>query len=149
MMKIIFFTLFILLGITQAQEYKAVFDCSSSNAAYIDSRLMVMEKTMDMLEEDSQKANFVLTLHGGCVPMVSKRFSDIIPDKDINHIARAQETIRRLSEKKGVEIIACAMSLKYNAIEQKDVLPFVKISKNSFIDTIKYQNLGYALMPLK
>jgi len=149
MMKIIFFTLFILLGTIQAQEYKAVFDCSSSDALYIDTRLMVMEKTIDMLEKDSKKANFVLTLHGGCVPMVSKRFTDIIPAKDIKHIAKAQETIRRLSEKKGVEIIACAMSLKYNSIEQKDVLPFVKISENSFIDTIKYQNSGYALMPLK
>jgi intracellular sulfur oxidation DsrE/DsrF family protein len=149
MMKIIFFTLFIFFGASQAQEYKAVFDCSSSDAVYIDSRLMVMEKTIDMLEKDSIKANFVLTLHGGCVPMVSKRFTDIIPKKDINHIAKAQETITRLSEKRGIEIIACAMSLKYNAIEQKDVLPFVKISENSFIDTIKYQNLGYALMPLK
>ena len=38
------------------------------------------------------------------------------------------------------------MSLNANGIDQKDVLPFVDISENSFIDTMGYQNHGYAIM---
>jgi len=41
------------------------------------------------------------------------------------------------------------MSLANNAIEQSEVLPFIKISSNSFLDTIAYQNDGYALMSFK
>ena len=41
------------------------------------------------------------------------------------------------------------MSLNANTIEKADVVQDVKISKNSFIDTIAYQNDGYALMTFK
>jgi len=65
------------------------------------------------------------------------------------YVKRAQETITRLAKEKGVEIVACAMSLDANALEQKDVLPFIRISEDSFIDTIAYQNSGYAVMTFK
>jgi hypothetical protein len=39
--------------------------------------------------------------------------------------------------------------LLVNAIEEKEVLPFIQISKNSFIDMIGFQNKGYALMTFK
>jgi intracellular sulfur oxidation DsrE/DsrF family protein len=148
-MKIFFLLFFIFLEFTVAQEYKAVFDCSSSDSKYITSRMLLIKKTIDMIKEDNNSAKFALTLHGGCVPMISKSYEDITPDEDIIYVKKAQETVNILSKVYKVEIVACAMSLAANAIEKKDVLPFVKISKNSFIDTIKFQNNGYALMPLK
>ncbi len=132
-----------------AEEYKAVFDCSSSDASYIKSRMWVVGKTLDMIEKKGDTTKFVITLHGGCVPMVSKLYNEVIDDKDIPAIKEAQESIVQLAKKKGVKIIACAMSLKANAIEKEEVLPFVTISDNSFIDTIYYQNQGYALMTFK
>ncbi len=147
-MKKSFYILIFLFSFSQAHEFKAIFDCSSSNPKYIASRMMLIEKTINMIEKDNEKAKFVLTLHGGCVPMVSKTYEDTTTDEDLPYISKAQETITKLSKEKGVKIIACAMSLEANAIEKEDVLPFVAISKNSFLETIKYQNLGYALMPL-
>jgi intracellular sulfur oxidation DsrE/DsrF family protein len=76
-------------------------------------------------------------------------YKDIVDDEDIPTIKKAQESIRRLAKEKKVKIIACAMSWEANAIEPKEVLPFVTISENSFIDTIGYQNNGYALMTFK
>jgi len=140
---------FLFLGtVAWAQPYKAVFDCSSSNATYVKSRMWLIGKTMDMMEKEGDTTDFVITLHGGCVPMVSNEFDMIVDDKDIDAIKKAQEYLKELATKRGVRVIACAMSLSVNGIEQKEVLPFVQISKNSFIDTIKYQNNGYALMPL-
>lgn len=132
-----------------AEEYKAVFDCSSSDASYIKSRMWVVGKTLDMIEKKGDTAKFVITLHGGCVPMVSKLYNEIVDDEDMPAIKEAQESITQLAKRKGVKIIACAMSLNKNAIEKKEVLPFVTISDNSFIDTIYYQNQGYALMAFK
>lgn len=148
-MKKYLFLISVLLSFMQAQEYKSVFDCSSDNARFVKSRMSLIEKTMSMIEKDGNTANFVITLHGGCVPMVSNIYNEIVPDKDMNHIKKAQESIIRLSKDKKVKIIVCAMSLNANAIEKKEVLPFIHISKNSFIDTIDYQNQGYALMTFK
>lgn len=144
-----YLTLLVLLfGTLQAQEYKAVFDCSSSDVRFILSRMNLIEKTMMMVEKNGDKANFALTLHGECVPMVSKAYSEVVDDDDLLYVKKAQQTLIRLS-KKNIEIVACAMSLESNGLEQEDVLPFVKISKNSFIDTIAYQNRGYAPMTFK
>ena len=149
-MRAVLLLLFTLLTVAQAEEYKAVFDCSSNKASYIASRMMLVERTMSMIEKRGNKPVFAITLHGGCVPIVSKNYDEIFMDEeDMLSIQRAQESIIRLSKKKGVEITACAIALNANAIAQEDVLPFVHISENSFIDTIAYQNCGYALMTFK
>lgn len=141
--------LLLLLGTLQAQEYKAVFDCSSSDAHFIKSRMWLVGKTIDMIEQKGDKATVAITLHGGCVAMVSKDYDMIVADEEIADIKKAQEYLIGLSKRKNIKITTCAMSLAGNAIEKDDVLPFVSISENSFIDTIGYQNSGYALMTFK
>lgn len=148
-MKQTLLLLLTLFGTLHAQEYKAVFDCSSDDARYISGRMMLVEKTIEMIEKRGDKATVAITLHGGCVPMASRAYDEIIYDEDMPYIKKAQEVITRLAKKKSVEIVACAMSLDANALEQEDVLPFVRISENSFIDTIGYQNRGYGLMTFK
>ncbi len=148
MFKYLIISIFTFITLS-AEEYKAVFDCSSRDANYIKTRMWLVGKTLDMIEEKGDKAKFVITLHGGCVPMISTEYDMLVDDKDIPKIKKAQESITNLAKVKGVKIIACAMSLRANAIEEKEVLPFVTITDNSFIDTIYYQNKGYALMTFK
>jgi intracellular sulfur oxidation DsrE/DsrF family protein len=135
--------------VSPAETYKAVFDCSSHDADYIKSRMWLVGKTKEMIEAKGDKTDFVLTLHGGCVPMVSTEYKDIVDDEDVAAIATAQKLLKELARKKHVKVIACAMSLEVNAIDTDEVLPFVTISPNSFVDTIKLQNRGYALMTFK
>ncbi|WP_455757219.1 DsrE family protein [Sulfurimonas sp.] len=148
-MKNIFLLLFILFTALQAKEYKAVFDCSSSDAGYIKSRMWLINKTMNMIEDSGDKANFVITLHGGCVAMVVKDYDMIVDEKDLSSIAQAQKQLTHLIKDRDVDVTVCAMSLAANAIDKEDVLEFIKISPNSFVDTIGYQNDGYALMSFK
>jgi len=142
-------TLIIAFSSLQAEEYKAVFDCSSGNASYIKSRMWLVGKTLDMIEKRGDTTKFVLTLHGGCVAMASTVYDEIVDEEDEAVIKKAQESLIRLAKEKGVKVIVCAMSLSANTIERKEVLPFVTISENTFIDTIHYQNKGYALMTFK
>ena len=132
-----------------AKEYKVVFNCSSGDANYINTRVWLVGKTIDMIEAQGDKATVAMTLHGACVPMVSKEFHEIVDMEDVTDIQAAQKNLVELMESKKVEVVACAMSLARSEIDHKDVLPMVKISKNSFIDTIRYQNDGYALMTFK
>jgi len=144
-----FTTVLVLFSVLQAEEYKAVFDCSSSDASYIKSRIWLIGKTLDMIEKQGDKVNFVLTVHGGCVPVISKVYDEIVDENDEETIKQAQESLIYLVKEKKVKVIVCAMSLAANTVERKEVLPFVTISENSFIDTIYYQNQGYALMTFK
>jgi len=133
----------------QAKEYKALFDCSSGNFAYIKSRMWLVGKTIDMMEAKGDTTSVVLTLHGKCVPIVSKAFDEVVDDKDIANTKEAQKWLVELSKRNNVKIIACSMSLQSNDIDEDDVLPFVAISDNSFMETIMYQNEGYAFMAFK
>lgn len=148
-----FFKLLLLVTVAatavQAKEYKALFDCSSGNYAYVKSRMWLVGKTMDMIEEKGHTTSVVLTLHGKCVPIISKAFDEVVDDKDIADTKVAQKWLVALSERKNVKVIACSMSLQSNDIDEDDVLPFVTISDNSFVETIMYQNEGYALMTFK
>ena len=144
-----FIAVFVLFSALQAEAYKAVFDCSSSDASYIKSRMWLIGKTLDMIEKKGDKVSFVLTVHGGCVPLISSVYDEIVDENDEETMKQAQESLIRLAKEKKVKVIVCAMSLAANTVERKEVLPFVSISENSFIDTIYYQNKGYALMTFK
>lgn len=147
-----FFTIvctILLFSIVEAKENKVVFDCSSGNAYYVQSRMGLIGKTTDMMEAQGDNINVALTLHGSCVAMVSKNYEEIVADEDIIYIKKAQEHLKALGKRKNITITVCAMSLNANAIKKSEVLPFINISPNSFIDTIKYQNNGYAIMTFK
>lgn len=148
-MKYIFISCLLFLSVLGAKEYKVVFDCSSSDMYYVKTRISLIEKTIKMIEQQGDKATVAITLHGSCVPMVSKTFEEIVDDNDLSDVQAAQDNLVKLLSDKKVSVVACAMSLEANAIEKEDVLPSIKISKNSFIDTIAYQNDGYALMTFK
>lgn len=148
-----FFKLLLLLTVAvmtlQAKEYKALFDCSSGNFSYVKSRMWLVGNTIDMIEAQGDTASVVLTLHGKCVPIVSEAFDEVVDDKDIPNTKKAQAWLIELSKRNNVKVIACSMSLQSNDIDEDDVLPFVTISDNSFIETIMYQNEGYAFMAFK
>ncbi len=149
MKKLIILLFIFSCAVLQAYEYKTVFDCSSSDADYIQSRMMLVGKTIDMIENQGDSADVALTLHGSCVAMVSKKYSMHVADKDKQNIKKAQEYLVELSKRKNVVITVCAMSLAANSIKKSEVLPFIYIAPNVFLNIIKYQNDGYALMPFK
>ena len=133
----------------QAKEYKALFDCSSGNANYIKSRMWLVGKTMDMIEEKGDTTAVVLTIHGKCLPMTSTAYDEVVDEKDMAATKEAQKYLIALSKRKNVKVFACSMALQANDIDEDDLLPFVEVSDNSFVETIKYQNEGYALMTFK
>ncbi|MBN2817308.1 MAG: DsrE family protein [Campylobacterales bacterium] len=148
-MRNVFLLFIILVETLEAKEYKAVFDCSSGDSAYIKSRMWLLDKTISMIESKGDKATFAITLHGKCVAMTSEHYEMIVPDEDIQNIKVAQEYLQSLISERGVKVTVCAMSLNNNAILQEDVIEKISISPNSFLDTISYQNDGYALMTFK
>jgi intracellular sulfur oxidation DsrE/DsrF family protein len=141
--------LILIFSLSNAKEYKAVFDCSAQDSTFIKSRMWLINETAQMMSKDNDNLQIALTLHGNCVPMVSNEYDMLVDEKDLENTKKAQEHLISLSKNKNIKIIACEMSLNRLAIEKDSVLPFVEISKNSIIDTIKYQNDGFALIDFK
>lgn len=142
-MKKIFIVFSLFVTLSFAKEYKAVFDCSSKDMSYVASRMFLVERTMDMMKKESADVKFAITIHGGCSPIASKNYDEIV--KDVESAREAQEQLKKLSTL-GIDIVVCEMSLNANTIDKDDIIKEAKISKNSFIETIAYQNSGYALM---
>jgi len=138
-----------LFSFAQAKEYKAIFDCSSKNVGYITTRMFLIERTMDMIEKNGNSVKFAITIHGSCAAITSVNFDEIVEDNEVELMQKAQSQLKKLAIQKNVKVTVCAMSLNANNIETDDVVEFVNISANSYIDTIGYQNDGYALMAFK
>lgn len=148
-MKFIFIFFLLLSSSIFAKDYKAIFDCSSKNVGYITSRMFLIERTIDMIEKNGDSVKFALTIHGSCAAITSVNFDEIVAEEDFESMKRAQDQLKVLAKEKDVAVTVCAMSLNANTIEEEDVLDFIHISPNSYIETIGYQNDGYALMTFK
>ena len=144
-----FSLLFILLVTLHAKEYKVVFDCSSGDIGYLKSRMWLIGKTADMFKQDGDTLKAVLTMHGECAKLASEDVEIYVKESEKRKALAAQEYLQELIESKKVKAFVCAMSLEANGIDAESILPHIKISKNSYMETIKYQNEGYAIMTFK
>ncbi|MGD9970963.1 MAG: DsrE family protein [Sulfuricurvum sp.] len=109
--------------------------------------MAAVEETIKLIEERGDTVNLALTLHGGCVPIVIKdNLEETVTSNDLKLIFKARDLITRIHNHNNIDVIVCAMALESNGIDSKNVLPFVRISEDSFIETIQYQNDGYALI---
>ena len=131
-----------------AAEYRAVFDCSSGDPRYILSRMNLIEKTAAMLESRGDEARFAVTIHGGCIVAAAQDFEVMVSEEEAVYIRKSQEILARLVKERKVDVVACGIALEGFGIDREDVVPFMRISENSYIDVIGYQNRGYALVPL-
>lgn len=104
---------------------------------------------MDMIEAKGHTTATVLTLYGKCFKIVAEEADDVVNEKDVANVKEAQKWLTALSKRKNVKIYACSMAMQSNGVDEDEILPFVKVSDNSFVETVMYQNEGYAFMPFK
>jgi len=140
--------IFLLINVSFAQEFRAVFDCSSSNEKLVLNRLFLIERTIKDFKEDGLKHNFEITLHGGCVLFLKKDLSKFSKKRRII-ITDLQNQLEILKELYGVKIKACNIALGRYSLKKKDILDFVDVVKNSWQEIIILQNKGFALVPFE
>ena len=133
----------------KATEYKAVFDCSSKNFNYLQSRIALIEKTASMMKEGGGAMDFVLLIHSGCTPISAIIPENLVKESEVGFITNIQSKLEQLHKNHKVKIVLCELAMKHADMEKDEVLPFISFSPNSFIDAISLQNRGYALMTFK
>ncbi len=134
MKKLLIITLLTLTSL-HAKEYKVVFDLTTSSATSVENRVLhninglqhYYAKTGDTL-----KAAVVIS--GGAYTFFENDSSIKDIAVDISKVAKVE---------------VCSVGMKKREIKKSDMLPFVIPAFNKTEALIRYQNEGYAYLPVK
>lgn len=130
-------------------EYKAVFDCSSKNFDYLQSRISLIEKTVSMIQAKKDTTDFTLLIHSGCTPISAVIPENLVKPSEVGFITNIQSKLEVLHKKYKVKILLCELAMNNADMEKDEVLSFITFTPNSFIDAIGLQNRGFAMMTFK
>lgn len=126
---------------------KGVFDINLADAQRLPLYLGVIEETLDGLKAQGVKPELVVAFRGTAVKLVSSERNGFDREQQAA-LAEADELIRDLA-KAGVRFEACAIATRLFGVDNKSILPQVKVVGNTFNSLIGYQAKGYALIPIQ
>ena len=144
----------LLLSLTSvmASEQKVVFDLNSGDADKIEKHLV---KTIEGLAHHYKATN---TDYKVVVVISGKAYKYFVEDlknspyKGKIKVARAQKRLlprlEALHSKYGVEFDMCKAGMKARGIDKKVLYPYVKSDLTKSVYLIKWQNEGYAYLPI-
>jgi len=144
----------LLLSLTSvmASEQKVVFDLTSGDADKIEKHLV---KTIEGLASHYHATNtdykVVVVISGKAYKYFVKDLKNS-PYKGKIKVARAQKRLssrlEALHTKYGVEFDMCKAGMKARGIDKKILYSYVKSDLNKSVYLIKWQNEGYAYLPI-
>jgi intracellular sulfur oxidation DsrE/DsrF family protein len=134
-------------ALESVQSTKTLFDINVSTANKLELYLQVIEQTYDDLIRQEQTPVFVIAFRGAAVRLItSENWAFSVEDQE--SIKKAAASIHKLS-KQGVKLEACSIATKLFKIDNKTLLPEIKVVGNTFVSLVGYQAKGYALVPIQ
>ena len=133
-MKKLLFSALLIAVTLNATEHKVVFDLTTSSAANVENRVL---KNINNLKQfyakkgDTLKAAVVIS--GGSYGFFENNSSIKKVATDISTVA---------------DVEVCSMGMKKRNIKNSDMLPFVIPAFNKTEALVRYQNNGYAYVPV-
>lgn len=134
-------------ALESVQSTKTLFDINVTTAKKLELYLQVIEQTYDDLVRQQQIPVFVIAFRGASVRLITKE-TWAFSDEDQESIKKAAELIKKLSNQ-GVKIEACSIATRLFKVDNKTILPEVKVVGNTFVSLVGYQTKGYALVPIQ
>ena len=144
----------LLLSLTSliAAEQKVVFDLTSGDVAKIEKHLIKnIEGMAGYYKANDIEFKAVVVISGSAYKYFVKELKDS-PFKGKMKVARAQKKLEPLLEKLhtkyGVEFDMCKAGMNARNIDKKVLYSYVKTELNKSVYLIKWQNEGYAYLPV-
>lgn len=125
---------------------KGVFDINTTEVDKLTLYLQVIKETQEGLKKQRVKPDLIVAFRGASVRFVSKERGNFTTEEQEN-LLETDEMISELS-KEGVRFEACAIATRLYNINNKSILPAVRVVGNTFISLIGYQSKGYNLIPI-
>ncbi|MDF1876651.1 DsrE family protein [Sulfurimonas sp. SAG-AH-194-L11] len=154
-MKKTLLTLLLLLSFAQADEenLKVVYDLTTKNVAKLEQNILkgiVAHKAY--FQKDFRELDVTIVIHGGAYRYFVKEPSTTLYRDDYELIKNYTELKKRLAslaDTYDVEFLMCGVGMRANKLQEKDIVPYVKVIPNSTIGLIERQNEGYAYIPVQ
>jgi len=125
---------------------KAYFDIKADSAAKVEKRLVWINDMYEQMSQKGLKASFIIGFRSQASFFVTREDEDI--DEEEIPVKRKIEKWLKHFAVLGIPIEQCGLSAELYDIEPEDFLPEITVIKNGYISMIKYQNKGYAYIPM-
>ncbi len=125
---------------------RAVFDVNVGKPQQLSVYLTVIDQTHAELTRQGLVPDFVVTLRGPAVKLVSSETTGF-DESQREVLSRIPDQIAEL-RKKGVRFEGCAVAAAALGVDTQKILSSVKVVGNTFISLIGYQQQGYAIVPI-
>ncbi len=127
---------------------KAVWDFTTGDARRFHDRASLMLHAARSFRQQGIAPDFVVLLHGPATKFAARDFhgSRFAAD-DAGNLAEIHATLKALTETGG-RIEVCEIAMQRSEVAREQIVPFVQIEENVFVNSIALQNRGYAYIPV-
>ena len=125
---------------------KAYFDIKADSAAKIEKRLVWINDIYEQMTQKGVKPTFIIGFRSQASFFVIKEDEDI-DEEDLPTKRKIENWLKHFAEL-GIPLEQCGLSVELYDIDPQDFLPEITVVKNGYISMIKYQNKGYAYVPM-
>lgn len=132
-------------GLTDA---RAVWDFTTGDERRFLDRAKLMLHAANSFIEQGAKPDFVVLLHAGATKFGARHFTGTkFAGDEAGNLAEIHATLKALTEAGG-RIEVCEIAMQRSDISRDNLVPFVEIEENVFVNSIALQNRGYAYIPI-
>ncbi|MFM9886579.1 MAG: DsrE family protein [Burkholderiales bacterium] len=132
-------------GLTGA---KAIWDFTTGDARRFHDRLGLLIHAAKSFKEQGINPDFVLLLHGPATKFAARTFAGTkFEGDDTSALAAIHDAMRELGSFGG-RIEVCGIAMDRSSVSRDQLVPFVTIEENVFVNSIALQNRGYAYIPI-
>ena len=150
MLRIFFFSL-LLVGTLYAKTYKVVYDLTTDSEAVLSKKLVAnTQKLKAYYEARGDRLNIAVVVSGKAYRFFIRDLAHS-PYANESALLRSQPARTKMLEgfSKIATIEICGMGMKHRNIAPETLYSFVKPAFNKTDALVRYQNAGYAYVPLR
>lgn len=132
-------------GLTRAT---AVWDFTTGDARRFHDRASLMLHAARSFGAQGIAVDFVVLLHGAATKFGARSFDGTkFADDDASQLGPIQTTLEELT-RAGGRIEVCEIAMQRCDVARENIVPFMEIEENVFVNSIALQNRGYAYIPI-
>jgi len=133
------------LGLARAQ---AVWDFTTGDPRRFRDRLELVIDAAEQFKKRDIATDFVVLLHGAATQFAARTLSGTkFEESEARDFSAAQELLKQFAELGGRTEV-CRIAMDRCAIVAENILSFIAIEYNVFVNSVALQNRGYAYMPI-
>ena len=123
---------------------RAVWDFMTGDARRFLDRVRLMLLAMQRFREQAIATEFVVLLHGGATKFAARDFAGTkFAGDDATNLEQIHAALAEFT-KQGGRVEVCEIAMQRSDITRANLVPFVEVEENVFLNSIALQNRGYA-----